>query len=155
MYHPWLQSLPRQFYNGVSMTRACFRCLPPYAGWLTSNERLSYSHFARALRNDENTGFYVGLSEETIYNDDVVKWAYNIALTRYHETWQPECTKVIGPMADMLNHSSEPNCEITVDYEGNVNVVALYDLDPGSPLTVSLGDPTNPTPIFALSLIHI
>ena len=148
-YHPWLMSLPRQFYNGVSMTRACFRCLPPYAGWLTSNERLSYSHFARALRNDENTGFYVGLSEETIYNDDVVKWAYNVALTRYHEAWMPECTRVIGPMADMINHSSQHNCEITVDYEGNVNVVALYDLDAGSPLTISLGDPTNPTPIFA------
>ncbi len=26
---------------------------------------------------------------------------------------------------------------------------ALYDIRPGSPLTVSLGDPTNPTPLFA------
>ena len=49
-------------------------------------------------------------------------------------------------MADMLNHAAEPNCEINVDYEGNVNVVALYDIPAGSPLTVSYGDPTNPTP---------
>jgi hypothetical protein len=52
-------------------------------------------------------------------------------------------------MADMLNHASEPNCQITVDYEGNMNVEALYDIPAGSPLTISLGDPTNPTPIFA------
>ncbi len=35
-FYPWLNSLPRQFYNGVSMTEACFACLPPYAGWLVS-----------------------------------------------------------------------------------------------------------------------
>eukprot|EP01083_Nonionella_stella_P221351 790894_1 len=35
MWFPWLNSLPRQFFNGVSMTRACYACLPPYAGWLT------------------------------------------------------------------------------------------------------------------------
>mmetsp|Transcript_25689 Transcript_25689/g.54634 ORF Transcript_25689/g.54634 Transcript_25689/m.54634 type:complete len:461 (-) Transcript_25689:151-1533(-) len=143
-YYPWLNSLPRQFFNGVSMTKACFNCLPPYAGWLTSSERINYSHFAMALRQG-----YVPLSQETIGNKEVVKWAYNVALTRYHEVWQPERAKVIGPMADMLNHSSEPNCDITVDYDGNVNVVARYDIQPGTPLTVSLGDPTNPTPIFA------
>ncbi|KAL7530338.1 hypothetical protein ACHAXR_003434 [Thalassiosira sp. AJA248-18] len=131
------------------MTRACFNLLPPYAGWLTSNERLAYSHFARALRNTGDVTYYLPLSEDTIFDDDVVKWAYNVALTRYHEAWQPECMKVIGPMADMINHSSEPNCEIQIDYEGNVNVIALYDIGPGSPLSISLGDPTNPTPIFA------
>ena len=48
-----------------------------------------------------------------------------------------------------LNHSAEPNCEITFDAQGNCNVAALYDIAPGSPLSISLGDPTNPTPIFA------
>ncbi|KAL7528749.1 hypothetical protein ACHAXR_002607, partial [Thalassiosira sp. AJA248-18] len=144
MFYPWLNSLPRQFFNGVSMTKACFNCLPPYAGWLTSNERINYSHFARALRQG-----YVPLSQETISNRGLVKWAYNVAFTRFHEVWQPERAKLIGPMADMLNHAAEPNCEITADYEGNMNVVALYDIPAGSPLTISLGDPTNPTPIFA------
>ncbi|KAL7554012.1 hypothetical protein ACHAWF_017385 [Thalassiosira exigua] len=143
-YYPWLNSLPRQFYNGVSMTRKCFNVLPPYAGWLTSNERLSYSHFAKALKEG-----YVPLSPETVQNDDVIKWAYNVALTRNHDSWRPDLFKVIGPMADMLNHASEPNCRIAVDYEGNVNVVALHDIPAGSALTISLGDPTNPTPIFA------
>jgi len=144
LYYPWLNSVPRQFYNGVSMTKVCYSCLPPYAGWLTSNERIDYSHFAMALRQG-----YVPLSQDTIRNKEVVKWAYNVALTRFHEVWQPERAKLIAPMADMLNHSAEPNCEITFDYEGNCNVVALYDIAPRSPLTISLGDPTNPTPIFA------
>eukprot|EP00581_Thalassiosira_minuscula_P004565 CAMPEP_0183742846 /NCGR_PEP_ID=MMETSP0737-20130205/64907_1 /TAXON_ID=385413 /ORGANISM="Thalassiosira miniscula, Strain CCMP1093" /LENGTH=472 /DNA_ID=CAMNT_0025978441 /DNA_START=42 /DNA_END=1460 /DNA_ORIENTATION=+ len=144
MYYPWLNSLPREFFNGVSMTKRCFNCLPPYAGWLASTERINYGHFNMALKQGN-----VPLSYETSSNRGVVKWAYNIALTRYHEVWQPERAKVIGPMADMLNHASQPNCEISVDYEGNVNVVALYDIPAGSPLTISLGDPTNPTPIFA------
>ena len=126
------------------MTKACFSCLPPYAGWLTSNERINYSHFAMALRQG-----YVPLSQDTLGNKELIKWAYNVALTRYHEVWQPERAKLLAPMADMLNHAAEPNCEITVDYEGNVNVVALYDIQPGSPLTISYGDPSNPTPIFA------
>ena len=79
----------------------------------------------------------------------VVKWAYNVALTRYHEVWQPTRQKLIAPMVDMLNHSSEPNCEITFDTLGNCAVTSIYDIPPGSPLTISLGDPTNPTPLFA------
>lgn len=146
-WYPWLNSLPRQFYNGVSMTEACFSCLPPYAGWLTSTERVNYTHFLRALRQGRQG--YSPLSEQTIMNREVVKWAYNVALTRFHECWLPDRAKVIGPMADMLNHSAEPNCEITVDYDGNMNVQALYDIPAGSELTISLGDPTNPTPIFA------
>jgi len=92
---------------------------------------------------------YVPLSQETISNKEVVKWAYNVAMTRYHECFLSERTKVIAPMVDMINHSSQPNCEIQVDYEGNVNVVALYDIQAGETLSISLGDPTNPTPIFA------
>ena len=30
-----------------------------------------------------------------------------------------------------------------------MTVTAIYDIPAGSPLTISLGDPTNPTPIFA------
>lgn len=48
-----------------------------------------------------------------------------------------------------LNHSAEPNCEITFDNQGNCAVQTLYDIPPNMPLTISLGDPTNPTPIFA------
>merc|ERR1719203_589077 len=143
-FYPWLNSLPREFYNGVSMTDACFDCLPPYAGWLASNERINYSHFVAAILNG-----YVALSPDTLNDDMILKWAYNVALTRFHEVWEPTRQKLIAPMADMLNHSAEPNCEMTFDYEGNCNVQTIYDVQPGTPLTISLGDLTNPTPIFA------
>lgn len=141
MYYPWLNSLPRQFYNGVSMTKVCFRCLPPYAGWLTQNERINCSHFTNALRQG-----YVPLSQETIYNKQVTQWAYNCALTRFHEIYSPQRAKLIGPMADMINHAAEPNCEIQVDGNGNMNVVSLYDIQPNEALSISYGEPRNPTP---------
>lgn len=144
-FFPWLNSLPRQYYNGVSMTDACFDCLPPYAGWLASSERQNYSNFVAAIRQ----GGYLPLSQEIINDGRVLKWAYNVALTRFHEVWQPERAKLIAPLADMINHGSEANCEITVDGTGSFTVSALYDIPAGSPLTITLGDPTNPTPIFA------
>jgi len=144
-FYPWLNTLPRQYYNGVSMTDACFACLPPYAGWLASSERQNYSNFVAAIRQ----GGYLPLSQETIQDGTVLKWAYNVALTRYHEVWQPERAKLIAPMADMINHGSEANCEITVDGQGGFTVTAGNDIPAGQPLTISLGDPTNPTPIFA------
>lgn len=144
VYDPWLESLPKTFYNGVSMTDACFACLPTYAAMLARNERNTYSRFLNAIRQG-----YVPLSQETLKNDKIVKWAYNVALTRFEEVWEPTRQKLIVPYADMLNHSSQPNCEITFDSEGNCYVQALYDIQPGSTLTTSYGDPTNPTPLFA------
>jgi len=140
----WLNSVPRMYYNGVAMTDACFDCLPPYAKLLSMNERNTYSRFVNALRKG-----YVPLSDATVMDDAVVKWAYNVALTRFHEVWQPTRQKLIAPMADMLNHNAYPNCELTFDESNNCIVTALYDIPPGSPLTISLDDPTNPTPLFA------
>jgi len=108
------------------------------------NERNTYSRFLAAIRSG-----YVPLADETIENDQIVKWAYNIALTRFHEIWEPNRQKLIAPMVDMLNHSAEPNCEIYVDAQGNAYVASLWDIPAGSALTISLGDPTNPTPLFA------
>jgi len=77
------------------MTKACFKCLPPYTGWLTSTEHINYSHFDMVLRQQ-----YVPLSQYTVGNKEVVKWVYNVALTPFHEVWQPERAKVIGPLLD-------------------------------------------------------
>ena len=33
-WYYWLNAMPRLYTNAVSMTPACFDCLPPYAGWL-------------------------------------------------------------------------------------------------------------------------
>mmetsp|Transcript_8624 Transcript_8624/g.18222 ORF Transcript_8624/g.18222 Transcript_8624/m.18222 type:complete len:474 (-) Transcript_8624:470-1891(-) len=144
VFYPWLNSLPRQFYNGVSMTDECFECLPPYAAMLSMSEKETYNQFVDVIRDG-----YVPVEENTMNDDRIVSWAYNVALTRFHEVWYPTRQKLIAPMADMLNHSSEPNVEITFDAEGNCIVQSLREVQPGSPLTISLGDPTNPTPLFA------
>jgi len=124
------------------MTYACFDCLPPYAAHLALRERKTFVSFQKAVRN-------APFSEDVLKNVAVIKWAYNVALTRFDEVWEPQRNKLIAPMADMLNHSAEPNCEVTYDMQGNCNVMAIYDIQPGTPLTSTLGDPSNPTPIFA------
>ena len=42
-WYYWLNSLPRLYTNGVSMTNACFDALPPYAGWLAVSPKISFS----------------------------------------------------------------------------------------------------------------
>jgi len=65
---------------------------------LTVNERNTYSRFVNALRKG-----YVPLNENTLNDDKIVKWAYNVALTRFHEVWQPSRQKLIAPVADMVS----------------------------------------------------
>jgi hypothetical protein len=142
-YFPWLNALPRLFYNGVAMTDACFECLPPYVSWLSQKERNNYAKFLNALRKGYST-----LSQQTLDNDNLIRWAYNIALTR-HQVVVPAKEKKITPLADMLNHGTNPNCEITYDPQGNCMVTTTTDVAAGSPLTISLGDPSNPSPLFA------
>lgn len=142
-YFPWLNALPRLFYNGVAMTDACFECLPPYVSWLSQKERNNYAKFLNALRKGYST-----LSQQTLDNDNLIRWAYNVALTR-HQVVVPAKEKKITPLADMLNHGTNPNCEITYDPQGNCMVTTTTDVAAGSPLTISLGDPSNPSPLFA------
>lgn len=143
-YYPWLASLPSQYYNGVSMTDACFACLPPYASLLAMNERNAYSRFAATIRKG-----FLNLNRDVIDDDSVMKFAYNVAYTRFHEVFEPNRQKLIAPMADVLNHSAEPNVEISFDADNNCYVTTITDIYANSELTVSYGDPTNPTPLFA------
>jgi hypothetical protein len=48
-----------------------------------------------------------------------------------------------------FNHASNPNVAISYDEQGNCWATALFDVPAGSPLTVSLADSSNPTPLFA------
>ena len=183
-YFPWLNSMPRLFYNGVSMSGenamhqvcnsyeylhlvactsshpsfcifipcnyfapsisdACFECLPPYVAGLAAKERQNFGYFFDALNRGNPP-----LSPQTAGNEEVVKWAYNVALTR-HQIVVAAVEKKISPLVDMFNHGTNPNVEITYDGEGNCMANAIYDIAAGSLLTVSLGDPTNPSPMFA------
>lgn len=88
-YAPWINSLPTQYYNGVSMTDACFACLPPYASLLSVNERNAYSRFLNAIRKG-----FLELNPDVINDDSVMKFAYNVALTRFHEVFEPTRQKL-------------------------------------------------------------
>ncbi|CAJ1963817.1 unnamed protein product [Cylindrotheca closterium] len=139
-WFPWLNSLPRQYYNGASMTSACFDCLPPYAAWLALTERINLTNFKKASK-------FLPLSNQAIANDDsILTWAYNVAVTRSIE-WNGE--RLIAPMADFFNHGAETEVDISYDADGNCMVYSSRDVPAGSPLRVSLGDPTNPSPLFA------
>lgn len=138
-WYPWLNSLPRRFNTGAAMTYACFACLPPYAAWLCMSERVHSVNFQKAI---QTTPF----SEDIKSNTYLQKWAYNVMVTRSF-VWNGE--KVIAPMADMLNHGSETEAELSLDEAGNCMVYATRDVPAGSPVRISLGDSTNPSPIFA------
>jgi hypothetical protein len=138
-WYPWLNSLPRIYNTGASMSYACFDCLPPYAAYLALSERQNFVNFQKAIRNGP-------FSEEILKNVTVLKWAYNVALTRSIDMGGE---RVIAPLADMFNHGAETEVEISVDGNGDCYAYASVDIPAGSPLRVSYGDPTDPTPIFA------
>lgn len=139
-WYPWLNAMPRIFYNGAAMTFACFDVLPPYAAWLAMTERINAVNFQKAAR------MVPILSDETKNDKDILKWAYCVATTRAMEL---NGEKIVAPMADMFNHGTETEVEIQLDEGGNVIVYATQDVPAGSPLRMSLGDPTNPSPLFA------
>jgi len=138
-WYYWLNSLPRLFNNGVSMTNACFEVLPPYAGWLAMNERTNYFNFKNALVS-------APLNEQTITNKELTKWAYNVALTRSYSL-SSSCRR-IAPVVDYFNHDANPNLDIQYD-DYACTVYTTRDVQPGEALTVSLGDASNPSPLFA------
>lgn len=121
------------------MTYACFECLPPYVAWLSLKERSNFVNFQKAAQ-------FVPLSKETVSDRLLCKWAYNVAETR---SFDVNGEKVIAPMADMFNHGTETEAEISLDEEGNCMVYATRDVPAGSPVRVSLGDPTDPSVLLA------
>ena len=145
-FEPWLNALPRRFHNGVAMTAACFECLPPYASYLASQERYTFEIFVQALREG-----YLELSADTLQDTNLLQWAYNVALTRHQMTWDADgnVQKIIAPVADLLNHATWSNCAVQFDDEGNAYVTATQDIPANTALTLSYGDPTDPTPLFA------
>ena len=140
-YFPWLNSLPRRFNNGAAMTYACFECLPPYIAWLSLKERQYSVNFQKAAKLIQGC-----LDESTVTNRDVLKWAYCVAVTR---SFDVNGEKVIAPVADMFNHGTETEVDVGFDDAGNCIMYTTTDVPAGSPLRMSLGDPTNPSPLFA------
>jgi hypothetical protein len=140
-YLPWLNSLPRLYYNAVSMTDFCYECLPPLVFNLSRMERVKFDNFMEVLKKVDI------VSEELKEEKDICKWAFNAVHTRCRGEAGGEQT--IVPMADMFNHGTETEIEINFDEEGNCNAFATRDVPAGSPLRMSYGCATNPSHFFA------
>jgi len=140
-WFPWFNALPRYYANGSSMTPFCFDCLPPLASSLAMGERIKFIQFFQALR-------YVDfLSDNVKTSKDLAKWAFAALYTRGFPT--PDGDFKIAPMADMFDHSADPEVSLQYDEEGNCVVYSCKDVPAGSPLRLSYGDSTNPTQLFA------
>ena len=129
-WFPWLNSLPRYFTNGASMTEFCFTCLPPLAAKLSQEERTRCNVFQQTLRQ-----VYGNLvSEESKNNIELMRWAYNVVYTRCRvRKGEP----IIIPMADYFNHATKTNAIIKYDDEGSCYTYTTADVPAGSLLTIS------------------
>jgi len=140
-YFPWLDSLPRLYYNAVSMTDFCYECLPPLVFSLSRTERLKFDNIMLVL---DKIDF---LRDDIKKNVQLCKWAFNVVQTRcIGEEGQDHA---IVPVADMFNHGTETEVDLQFDGEGNCLAVTTQDVPAGSPLRVSYGCPTNPSYFFA------
>lgn len=141
-WYAWLNSLPRYYSNGASMTPFCYKCLPPLVASLAMKERSNLNHL-----QVKRVPF---LSNDIKGNADLWKWAFQIVYTRSFEANDGTGDLRIAPMADMFNHgSAETEVEIAYDEEGNCYAQTTRDVPAGSPLRMSYGDPTNPSFLFA------
>ena len=65
--------MPFLFYVG-------FDCLPPYAAYLALGERKNFVNFQKAMK------FSQMFSEDILKNVAILKWCFNVALTRSIDT---------------------------------------------------------------------
>ena len=147
-YYPWLNSLPRLFNTGASMTFACFDCLPDYASQLALQERKQSVTFQKAA---QYLSPLFNCRGSVLSDADAMKWAYNVAVTRSIEV---NGEQFIVPMADMFNHGSTPETtevQVSFDEQGNCLAYASKDIPANTPLRRSYGEKynTNPSPLFA------
>ena len=157
-WFPYLNSLPRYFSNGPSMTPFCYRCIPSFLSLLCQKERANMNHLMV-----KGISF---LSDETKGNSDLWQWVYQIVYTRSVESDGSVASGDDGsdsnnsgggsgdlyllPMGDMFNHgSAETEVDYAYDDYGNCYVQTTHDIPAGSPLRRCYGDPTNPSFLFA------
>lgn len=161
-WFPWLNSLPRYFTNGASMTSFCYECVPPLVRKMAMQERVHWRNLYAAVK------LVPFLSEELRSSDNkhIVKWAFQIAYTRSFAAPTDDDDEnnddnnnartpidlpdlKIVPVVDSFNHGARPEVVIGYDEEGNCYAQTTRDVPAGSPLRVSYGDPTNPSFLFA------
>jgi len=143
-YRPYLDALPRLYFNSVSMTEFCYECLPPLVFSLSRLERVKFDNFKQVLAKVDLISDYVKR------NEDVLKWAFNSVYTRAYADKEGQGSDVtITPLADMFNHGTETEIEMYFDEGGNAMAYTTVDVRANSPLRISYGCPTNPSFLFA------
>jgi len=145
------------------MTDFCYECLPPLVFQLSRRERVKFDNFYDALQKIDSR-IFINNDELKTSKDTIVKWAFNVVHTRCFsgdrngnsgngngvgEGGTGGEEQKIVPMADMFNHGTETDVELSYDEEGNCNVYTTRDVPAGSPLRISYGCPTNPSEFFA------
>ena len=142
-YFQYLNSLPRFFSNGASMTDFCYGCLPPYAAGLALADKTRMKLYVQALEDVPL------LQRESKTNEDLTKWAFAVVNTRC--TQLPNGDFALIPIADYFNHGGyyEANAYLSYDEQGNCYAYSNQDAPAGSPLLISYGDSTNPSKLLA------
>lgn len=139
-YYPWLNAMPRIYFNAASMTPFCLECLPPLIYRYAREKQVLLENFSKALQK-------VDFLDKSIESYAMGLWAFNVISTR---SFGDDTTKFIAPLADYFNHGTFPNAAFGQDEQGNVMVYATRDIQPGEPVQVSYGDATNPSKLFAI-----
>lgn len=145
-YYNWLAALPRKWNTAASLDYFCMSTLPPYIKKVCQAERDQKKVFQKAVQSIDY------LSPETKANDELMKFAYNIVVSR---SW-PDTTGVmqndclILPGADYFNHDYPGNVALEFnERSGDWEIFLTKDVTPGEALTLCYGSPTNPSLLLA------
>jgi hypothetical protein len=141
-YWPWMNSLPRKWNTAVSFDYFCMSTLPPYIKKVCQGERDQLRAFKAALKVVEY------ISPDTKANNDLLTFAYNVVFTRSFVSDDGDLR--IAPVADYFNHGDSANVALCYNENGDCEVILLGDVAPGQPLTLSYGNPTNPSRLLAI-----
>jgi hypothetical protein len=98
-YYDWLNSLPRMYDTGTSMTPTCYECLPPLAATYAKTERIRYINYQSAAKTID------WLPEWVLEDRSVCRWVFNVVSTRSWELEDGSGERVIVPMGDMVSCS--------------------------------------------------
>jgi len=144
LWYSYLDSLPRYYSNGASMTDFCFGCLPPYAAELSLADKRRLVHFVRALAEIPSVSY------ESRNNAELTSWAYAVIRTRCIE-FVDQSDVCLVPMVDYFNHGGVMgvNVELTFDEYGNCQAYTTRDVGAGESLRICYGDSTNPSELLA------
>ena len=158
-WYTYLNSLPRYYNTGASLTPSCYDCLPPLAAKLCMEQRIRCINMRQALKTIPSELLNQYVCAATLANDELLKWIYNVVETRSvmvdgaTTTMENNKERILVPMVDMFNHASiGHNVELTYDTQsGDCYMYTVTDVPAGSTLYTSYGTyyHTNPSATFA------